>query len=199
MQLMITSRRFSNTVLCLAVVLLVSACSGSTQLTRQFLDERTGVTVTSSGTPLVLYRDNPAQAAYARNLVHVGPIEVNRMGSFRYYLWVGIWNTMEDVVEDRVRASFDTITIFADGEPLPLELAGATVSAIGASRPPYLKPVASASDAYYEVTADQIRVIAEAKEIRLRTGGSSPRDYQPWDNQKTAYKGFEAFLDSALL
>lgn len=59
---------------------------------------------------------------------------------------------MADAQFDRSRDGFETIVIFADGEPLPLEVAGWTVAAIGASEPVNLKPVASAADAYYYVS-----------------------------------------------
>lgn len=192
-------QNFVKYVAALAVTLTLVACGAPAQLTREYLDPETGVTVTSIGTPLILYRDNASLAAFARNYVYLGPIEVNRMGSFQYFLWLSAWNTMETADPDRIRDSFDTITVFADGEPLLLELAGLTPATIGTSRPVYLKPVASAADAYYRVTADQIRVIAEAREIRLRTSGSAPREYQPWDEQRAAHSGFRAFLSAALL
>jgi hypothetical protein len=173
------------------------ACAATTGNVNEFLDERTGVTVTSSIAPFVLYRDNPSQAAYARNLLHIGPIEVNRSGSYQYFLWVGIWNTMDTADSATQRDSFDSITIFADGEPLPLEIAGWTPDAIGASRHVYLRPVASAAEAYYRVTVDQIRLIAEASDLRIRTSATSPREYQLWDNQQAARKDFEAFLSAA--
>ena len=182
----------------LIILLWLAACASSRQLTHEFLDTGTGVTVTSSAIPLVLYRDNPAMAAYARNFVHMGPIEVNRSGTYRYYLWVSAWNTMDTPGPDRIRNGFDAITIFADGEPMLLEFGGATPDAIGASRPVYVKPVASATDAYYPVTADQIRLIAEAREVRLRTSGSPPREYRLWDDQQGAFAGMRAFVDAAL-
>ena len=182
----------------LILMQVIAGCASSEEPTRQFLDERTGVTVTRSNAPVVFYRENPAFAAYARKMVHVGPIKVNRTGAYRYYLWLGIWNTMEAPDNDRARDVFESITIFADGEPMLLELIGSTPNAIGASRPVYLKPVSSAADAYYEVTADQIRLIAEAQDIRLRTSGASPRDYLPWDDQRAAMQSMLAFLQDAL-
>jgi hypothetical protein len=191
-------RLFAIVLPYLGAALILSGCATTPTLTQQYLDEGTGATVTSSITPLVLYRENPALAAYARNYVHLGTIEVNRMGSYRYYLWLGIWNTMATPDADRVQDDFDAITIVASGEPLPLELLGRTPDAIGVSRPVYLKPVASAADAYYEVTADQIRLIAEAQDIRLRTSGPSSREYQPWNDQRDAFRSMQAFLNPAL-
>lgn len=181
----------------LITVVVLGACASSSKLTNEFLDERTGVTITSNITPLVLYRDNSSRAAYARNYVNLGPIEVNRTGSYQYFLWVGVWNTMETANSAYKRDGFDSITIYADGEPLSLDLVGWTPEAIGASRPTYLKPVASAADAYYRVTVDQIRLIAEASDVRLRTADTSPREYQLWDDQRAAKQSFQAFLQAA--
>lgn len=176
------------------LVIACSACSVGSALTTSFLDPQTAVTVTTSKTPLILYRENPSVAAYARNFIHLGPIEVNQSGSYRYFLWLGIWNTMETPLVTEQRDGFEAITIFADGEPLFFEIAGWTSGAIGTSAPAYLKPVASAADAYYMVSIDQIRLIATANDIRLRTAGPSPREYRLWDDQRTARQSFGAFV-----
>lgn len=194
----ISTRRISLRSLPTFFLLLgLCACGTSPPLVNEFLDSGTGVTVTSNNTPLVLYRENPAHAAYSRNFVHIGPIEVNRTGKYQYFLWIGVWNTMQLTNDAKQRDGFESIVLYADGEPLALELAGWTPEAIGTSQSVYLKPVASAADAYYNVTVDQIRLIAEAKDIRLRTTGASPREYQLWDNQRDAHQSLQAFLESA--
>ena len=147
------------------------------------------------GLPLVLYRDNPSAAAYARNVVHIGPIEVNRSGEYRYFLWVGIWNTLQSTDAFTSRDGFDTIVITGDSESMELELAGWTPAAINTSAPVYVKPVASAAEAYYPLTVDQIRFIAEARNVRLRTTGNSPREYTLWSGQAGAREALRAFLD----
>lgn len=174
------------------------ACASSISHVNEFLDPRTGVTVMSNDAPLILYRENPSRAAYARNYVHLGPIEVNQTGHFKYFIWVGVWNTMQTANNTRQRDGFESITVFADGEPLQLDVTGWTPEAIGTSYPAYPKPVASAADAYYQVTVDQIRLIAEAKDIRLRTGGSSPKEYHLWESQSAAQQSLTVFLESAL-
>jgi hypothetical protein len=179
-------------------VLVTSGCSSDSAMVRDQLDPVTSVTISYCQTPMVFYRDVSGRAAYARDFVHLAPLEVNRGGDFRYYLWLGIWNTMEDPRADQSRDGFESIVIFADGEPLPLEIAGWTVAAIGASKPVYLKPVASAADAYYAVTVDQLRLIAEARDVRLKTTGSRNESYEPWDNQKSARKSLTEFLEGSV-
>ena len=180
------------------LVLVASGCASDTGMVRDQMDTVTSVTVSYSQTPMVFYRDVSGRAAYARDFVHLAPLEVNRSGDYRYYLWLGIWNTMADAQSEQSRDGFESIVIFADGEPLPLDVAGWTVAAIGASKPVYLKPVASAADAYYAVTVDQLRLIAEAQDVRLKTTGSRNESYEPWDNQKSAKAGLIEFLDASV-
>ena len=181
------------------IVLILSGCASDPPTVGEKLDWHTGVTVSYVNTPLVLYRETPAQAAYARDYAQVGPIQVNRSGSYQYFLWVGSWATMQttDILEHR--DGFESIVIFADGEPLVLELSGWTPDAIGASESTYLKPVASSTDAYYQVTVDQIRLIAEARDLRLRTGGSYPREFELWDEQTAARNDLAEFLNRVFL
>jgi len=181
-------------LLALIAAALLAGCAASPAVISDKPDPVTGVTVTYSKTPLIMYRDNPAQAAYARNFLHLGPVEVNDGGSHQYYLWLGIWNTMRSADQSEHREGFDSIVLFADGEPMALEVSGWTPAAIGASEHTYVRPVANASDAYYRVTADQIRLLAEAVDIRLRTTGPAAREFHLWNEQRAAKGDLAEFL-----
>lgn len=182
-------------VAALSLLLLnIAACGNTGPLVVQEMDPATGVTVTRGTVPLVLYRDDSSRAAHARDFVYVGPLGVNRMGDYRYYLWLGIWSSLDDRAMSEQRDGFDSIVLFADGEPMRLELAGWTLSAIGVSQTVYNKPTATAADAYYPVTFDQIRLIAEATDIRLQTSAGRSVSYEPWDSQTTAMSGMEQFV-----
>lgn len=179
--------------------MLVVGCASTepAPTVREILDPQTGVTITYSNRPLIFYRDNSGRAAFAKNYLHLGPLEVNRSGTYQYFLWVAGWSTMESASSFEHREGLESIIIFADGEPLLLDLAGQTPGTIGASEPVYLKPVASAVEAYYRVTADQIRLIAEADEIRLRTSEANPREYGLWDDQQGARNDLREFINRA--
>ncbi|MDH4126897.1 MAG: hypothetical protein OEW64_06865 [Gammaproteobacteria bacterium] len=173
---------------------LIVACAAAPPSAGTKLDPLTSVTLVYSALPIVLYRDDPAHAAYARNFVSLGPLLVNRSGHHEYFLWLGIWNTNQTPDMEERRDGFDSIVLFVDGEPLPLELAGWTPESIGASEPVYPKPVASSLDAYYRVTLDQIRLLANAAELQLRTSGRVPRAFEPWDNQDAARASLQRFM-----
>ena len=187
--------KLSNLIL---VTLLGAGCVSTTTLVEERLDLGTGVTVTHTTAPIVLYRDNSAYAAHARDYVYLGPVEINRMGEYSYFLWLGIWSTVSDADRSYQRDGFESITLFADGEPLQLELVGWTLESIGASEPVYVKPVASAADAYYRVTIDQIRLLANAREIELHAGTTPVRVYLMWDQQGSAHASLREFLDRGL-
>jgi len=173
---------------------LLAACAGSTPVVQETLDPGSGVTVLRSTAPMIFFRDNSSYAAHARDYIYLGPIEVNEMGTRSHYLWLGIWSTMRDderLADDRI--GFDNVILFVDGEPFPLELAGWTLDSIGVTEPVYVKPVASAADAYYYVTLDQIRLLAAAQRIELRVGSARPMHYELWDQQGPAREALIEF------
>lgn len=179
------------------VAVIISGCASQSPIIREKLDPLTGVTVTFSNTPLIMYRDDSGRAAFARNYIHMAPIQVNRSGSYQYYLWLGAWNTMQSAGVAEHQDNLESIVLFVDGEPMSLDLVGWTPEAIGTTEPVYLKPVASSVDAYYRVTADQIRLIAESTDLTLRTSGVNAREFNPWDNQQLARSELLQFLDKA--
>lgn len=176
--------------------LFLTACGSPGPPVTDDLDPVTGVTSTRTTQPIVLFRDNSALAAHARDYVYIGPVEINRMGSYTYFLWLGIWSTHHDRDVSSQRDGFESIVLFVDGEPLGLDLAGWTHSSIGISEPLYPKPVSTSADAYYAVTLDQIRLIAQSSELRLQTGGFDAASYEPWDNPARAVSGVKAFLEA---
>jgi hypothetical protein len=179
------------------LVMLLASCasSGRETYTSNKLDSLTGVTITYSKTPMVFYRDESGKAAHARSFVDMAPLEINRMGQFRYFLWLGIWNTLQQADPGEARDGFESIVIFADGEPLSLELAGWSADVIGASEPVYLKSVSSAADAYYEITIDHLRVIAAASDVRIVTAGPRPKSFELWNQQRAARVSLNEFLN----
>ena len=196
--MLITNRfniRFAAT---LAVALALAACGGTSTLVSDRLDPLTGVPVTSATKPLVFYRDRSAQAAFAKDYVYLGPIEVNNMGHRNYFVWLGIWGSSDRVDRGSQMNDFESIVVYADGEPLNLEVDGWTPESIGLSESAYVKPVASATDGYYRVTIDQIRLMAEARDLEVRAGSTYPQRYTPWDSASDASASMQAFLREVL-
>jgi hypothetical protein len=182
----------------LIVMMCLAACGTSSPVVQNRLDPTTGITITHTEEPIILYHDGSSRAAFAGDYINVGPIQVNRMGQHRYFLWLGVWSTMPAITKGNANdatSGFESIVVYADGEPLQLELAGRTPSAIGASEAVYVPPSHSSTDGYYEVTADQLRFISQASDIRLQTTGANSRSYEPWNGQESGQRGMQAFVD----
>lgn len=196
---MFDSNRFAFRITPTLVVLLaVAACGSTTPVVSGELNPLTGVTVTRATKPVVFYRDRSAQAAHARDYVYLGPVEVNNMGQRNYYIWLGIWGTSDSTDRSTQMDNFESVVVFVDGEPLSLEVKGWTAESIGISGSAYVKPVASSTDAYYRVTIDQIRLIAEARDLEIRAGSAVPQRYAPWDSASNATASIQAFLRKVL-
>lgn len=181
-------------ILCVVAAALLTACGGSKPLVQDSLDLKTGVTVTRATDSVIFFRNRSAYAANDREYIYLGPIEINKMGQRSYYLWLGIWNQSEDVKMAPTQNDFESVVILADREPLDLQVMGWNPAKIGMSEPVYVKPVESAIDAYYGVTIDQIRVIAEARDLEIRTGPSEREHFQPWESSEAATDGLRAFV-----
>jgi hypothetical protein len=179
----------------LVSLIFLSACASTTGV-QEFLDPETSVTVSYTDTPLILYQDRSGRAAFARDFVNIGPIQVNQVGRDRYYLWLAIWTTIELPYDDLRANGFEIVTIYADGEPMLLDVAGWTPAVVGATQPIYTKPVSSAIEAFYEVSIDQIRLLGTAAEIRVQTSGERSSTYEMWDSSKSATRGFREFLEA---
>lgn len=180
----------------LLVLVLVAGCAGTEPLVFERLDPATGATITRASSPMVMYRDMSAQSAFGREYVYVGPIQVNNMGERQHYLWLGIWGTSDVASRSESMSEFESIVIYADGEPLGLEVKGWTPGSIGASESVYVQPVASALSGYYRVTIDQMRLIAESRDLEIRAGGALPRRFFPWDSTQDTSAPLVAFLQN---
>ena len=186
-----TRSRYSGLAL---LLFLIAGCVGPDSLALERMDPLTGVTVTRAPEPMVMYRNLSGQSAFGREYVYVGPVQVNKMGQRSHFLWLGIWRTADASDPAQTIDDFETIVIYADGEPLSLEAAGWTPGAVGLSESAYVKPVASAVDGYYAVTIDQMRLIAESNDLELRAGSLQPQRYVPWDSVQEASQTMVTFL-----
>lgn len=188
-----TCQRFFSAAL---AVVLIAGCASTDTRVHEHLDPDTGATITRAAAPFVMYRDLSARSAFGRQYVYVGPVQVNNMGERYHYLWLGIWGTSDAADHGATMANFESIVIYADGEPLRLDVKGWTPGSIGASTSVYVQPVASALGGYYRVTIDQMRLIAESRDLEIRAGIAQPQRYLPWDSIQETSAALSAFLQN---
>lgn len=175
----------------IAALAVLSACATSSP-TVEYMDELTAVTITHSRTPFVLSTETPFDTA--RDYVQIGTIEVNRMGTLKYYLWLGISEVQYDEPAHKHPEGFKSI-VFVEGDgEFQLELAGWTEAAIGASAPIYEKLFRDTVNAYYEISTEQIRQLASADIIRFRTVDPAPKEYSSLYRSVAAKDDLTEFL-----
>lgn len=192
------ARRSSNPFRPLAVcitfaALFAGACASNPEPVLTKLDPRTMVTLNYIKSPFIFFRTPAASHIDAREYVYVGPVEANRSGDYRYYLWLATWSTMDNAQFDQPLERLESVNLVADGKPLMLKINGASVQAVGASEAVYPKPVGWATEVYYDVTLEQLRTIAEATDLQLLLPATGER-YGPWDDQNASKAGLVQFL-----
>jgi len=190
--------RRSSTAILIALVSILSACAAANPAVVEKLDDVTAVTVTRSRTPFIMSSDTLFDPKTPRDYVQIGAIEVNRMGNLKYYLWLGISDLDHYASADRHPGGYEAIILTAGGEEFPVDVHGWTQDAIGISKPVYKKLFSSSVDAYYEVTLENIQLLTEADSIKLRTSGSSPKEFVLLYRQNTARDDLAEFVITAL-
>lgn len=198
MDAMFEQIRHLSTAIWLTVPLVLSACATEQLSVVEKLDELTAVTITYSRAPIVMSIDRPFDPRDKRDYVEIGAIEVNRMGTLQYFLWLGISEMTDPESADTRPKGFESIVFIAGGEEFQLDVLGWTHEAIGTSQRVYKKLFSTTVDAYYEVTLDQIQLLTEANGMEFRTSGSMPKEFVLWYRPITAKNDLAEFLRTVL-
>ncbi len=177
-----------------AVFAIVSGCTTGSPMVLEKLDSLTSVTVTYSQTPVVMSLEVPFGSDLARDYTQVGAIEVNRMGTLQYFIWLGISDNTYMVSENEQPQGYESIVLVADGEKMPLNLRGWNHESIGTSEPTYKKMYSDSIDAYYQVTLEQIEMLTKAEGLQLQTTDAAPKTFVPWYEEATAKNDLVEFV-----
>jgi predicted component of type VI protein secretion system len=171
--------------LCVLLVGCVSAPSGEP---REYLDERTGATITTVAQPWIFASRNGHRR---QDFVHLYALDVNRMGSHRQYLAVvKYWPAPE---HDAVRHVPPTLVLMLDGDPAQFEPAPEAPRDHGLDSP--LDPHAPKGTQVwlYPVDAAQFQRIAQAQHVMAAVVAAGIRvDYAMWRDGAAELKAFAA-------
>ena len=182
------------TAFSIAVLMILSACATEQPAVVQNLDELTAVTVTHARTPIIMSPETPIDNETVRDYAQIGAIEINRMGSRRYFLWLGISEVHHRETADEQPQGYESITLLMDDQKHPLDLIGWTHNSIGTSERVYQKLFRTSVDAYYEVDFAQIRSINDAEVIEFQTSGAEPKKFVSWYRQSKAREDLAEFV-----
>ena len=165
---------------------LVASCGTAEPGRRagEYLDDATGATLTRVEQPFLLFSDDPARAANARDYLSAAPLAVNQSGRRSWWLWLGLWSTIDRGVSvgDPQLADVTAIQLIVDGEPMELDL-GARVDRIpGVTTVPYAAPVATARPFILPLTGSQVTRLGRGTSILVRTelAGGAALLWEPW-------------------
>jgi len=190
--------RHLSTAIWITILLILSACATEQLSVVEELDELTAVTITYSRTPIILSIDEQSDLWEPREYLQIGAIEVNRMGTLQYFLWLGISEMKHTEFEAAHPRGFESIVFIAGAEEIQLDVLGWTHEAIGTSQRVYKKQFSTSVDAYYEVTLDQIQLLTEADGMKVRTSGSVPKEFVLWFRPIAAKDDLAEFLRTVL-
>lgn len=175
--------------------LLSSACAGKESVSHvQYVDEMTGVTVRAMTHPVTFYIDNPSLAVNARDFASLAAIETNRGGQYSYYLWVGLWSTIDRRFGSQAefRPTADWLLLDGDDHQLELPMFSDDSMLVGISDRLFAVGDPNTVEAYYKVTADDLRLIASADVLTLSVGAErdKTRRYSLWEQDKAGLQRF---------
>ena len=182
----------------LAVVCFLSGCATGNPAVVDTLDEETAVTITYVRAPLVLSPDTRVDAENGKDYAQLGAIEVNRMGTLQYYLWLGITDIEQPASTYKHPDGYDPIVLIVDDEQIRLDVLGWTPKAIGASEHVYQSLFSTSADAYYQVTLDQIQSLAYSQSLKLLTTGPEPKEFIPNFREETFERDWSEFVRTVL-
>lgn len=174
------------TALALAASLSLVSCRtvAPDRRATQYLDDATGATITRVEVPVTFYSDDPSRAANARDYLDVAPLAVNRSGNYSWWLWLGVWSTIDRGASggDPELADISAIQLMVDGEPMDLWMQAATDRIPGAATLPYAATVAPARSMVLPLTASQVGRLGRATRIGIHTemADGEVRRWQIW-------------------
>jgi hypothetical protein len=144
---------------------LMAAADG--EALREYVDEVTAVSITVSLDSLVFARERTDLAVNARDYITLAPLQINRTGR-RAYFWTGyVWSTIDRRGNEAVVAADEQLVLIADGRPIALRQASASLRDQGVGQPPTPIPVRTARPVLFEAQPDQLAYVAHARELRV--------------------------------
>lgn len=179
----------------LAVACVNPACSSlpAALQPQEYLDERTGATITTVEKPLVLARDRAERAANLRDYVTLVASSVNRQGKINYVLASYVWSTL-DTRDAGANGTGPVLVVTADDRRIVLTPAAATPVEAGISAPLRAPPGVASLSRVYASDLDTLRFLATARTLRVQISLDESAPYfELWDDQRAALLEFVRF------
>ena len=159
------------------LVALAACASQAPEGPLQYLDQHSAATVTVGSGALVFARERPELAVHARDYLTVVPLDVNRGGTHRLYLYCYVWSTIDKRAPSGTGAAPVRFELNADGRPIPLSPVEAEARELGLVQPPVRAPSPAAQLLIVATDRETLDLLANANEIHVVAQHGSTRDH----------------------
>ncbi len=190
---------------CIAVLLGAAAQAAKPNTdVDEFLDQRTGASVTIVHRPMTFALERSTLAAHSRDYVSLSALEVDRSGQAHLYVLGYFWSTIDRRTGATGPNPTDTsILLFADGRPIRLTPILPLPKDLEAN-PQLLAPETTRyEEAAYQVTLEQLRFISTSKVLKLQILADTEDEdaeadtYEIWTDARKPLKNFVARIAPA--
>ena len=167
----------------LVAALILCSCRSAGPIVDEYLDRRSGATVTTAGAPVVFARTDARYSRSGRDYLYLGPVSVNRQGFREHYLWIGLGTTLDRGYLAPEKSAPRALHLVVGGEPMEFTLGPwDTVVAMTRTEPEYRTRVTLTSQWAARITLDQIARIATASIASAHvTDATGSQTYSSWE------------------
>jgi hypothetical protein len=173
---------------------LLAACSSLPERAEpaEYLDQRTGATVTVVDHPLVFARDRSERAANVRDYITAVASSINRAGKIQYLWVVYVWSTLD--AQAGATTSAANVVITADDRRIALLPVGVNAVEAGISVPVQAPAHVTAISQVFATDLPTLRFVAAARSVRMQVSADAGAPYyELWDDQRESLSRFVRF------
>ena len=178
----------------------MSACAATPRAgVNEYLDERTGASVTVVREPLIFALERSTLAAHARDYISLTAVEVDRSGHTQLCVLGYFWSTIDRRVGSGTSRPADkTLALFADGRLIRLTILDSPPKDLEANTRLHAPETAHFEQAAYKVSLENLHYISSSQVLKLRLLANTDEDdpdaetYSVWTDARKALGDFVA-------
>jgi hypothetical protein len=183
-----------------ALCVSMSACATPPRAgVNEYLDERTGASVTVVREPLIFALERSTLAAHARDYISLTAAEVDRSGQTQLCVLGYFWSTIDRRTGSGTSRPADkSLALFADGRLIRLSPLESPPKDLEADSRLHAPETAHFDQAAYKVSLEELRYIAGSQALKLRLAVDKDEEdpdaetFSVWTDARKALKDFVA-------
>jgi hypothetical protein len=174
-----------------APLILISCMTEHAPAGQEVFDEETGNTVTVVSKPLVFARERTDVAAHARDYATLVAVEVDRSGSFKDFLLLYRWSTVDKRMTSPPQPDEEEMRLTSDGRVISLKPLESLPVGVGSKVNLHLPRHGAAIVRAFAVDLNLLRFLAASNGLTLQMP-REPLDapFQIWEDGRRALGEF---------